>query len=97
MDYYFKILNSLRSNNINSEIYSGSSNFKAQLKYADKRGCKFVIICGEDEVSKELITLKNLVIGSKVSEDIQSREDWKKSKDAQKTFAFSDLLKEIKK
>ena len=38
MDYYFKILNYLRSNNINSEIYSGSSNFKAQLKYADKEG-----------------------------------------------------------
>jgi histidyl-tRNA synthetase len=97
MDYYFKILNLLRLNNINSEIYSGSSNFKAQLKYADKRNCKYVIICGEDEVSKELITLKNLVIGSKVSEDIKSREDWTQSKDAQKTFAFSNLLKEISK
>jgi len=97
MDYYFKILNLLRLNNINSEIYSGSSNFKAQLKYADKRNCKYVIICGEDEVSKELITLKNLVIGSKVSEDIKSREDWTQSKDAQKTFAISNLLKEISK
>jgi len=97
MDYYFKILNLLRSNNINSEIYSGSSNFKAQLKYADKRNCKYVIICGEDEVSKELITLKNLVVGSKVSEDIKSREDWTQSKDAQKTFAFSNLLNEISK
>ncbi len=97
MDYYFKILNLLRSNNVNSEIYSGSSNFKAQLKYADKRNCKYVIICGDDEVSKELVTLKNLVIGSKVSEDIKSREDWTQSKDAQKTFALSDLLKEIKK
>jgi len=67
------------------------------LKYADKRNCKYVIICGEDEVSKELITLKNLVIGSKVSEDIKSREDWTQSKDAQKTFAFSNLLKEISK
>ena len=97
MDYYFKILNLLRSNNINSEIYSGSSNFKAQLKYADKRNCKYVIICGEDEVSKELITLKNLIVGSKVSEDIKSREDWTQSKDAQKTFAFSNLLNEISK
>ena len=97
MDYYFKILNLLRSNNINSEIYSGSSNFKAQLKYADKRNCKYVIICGEDEVSKELITLKNLVVGSRVSEDIKSREDWTQSKDAQKTFAFSNLLNEISK
>jgi histidyl-tRNA synthetase len=97
MDYYFKILNLLRSNNINSEIYSGSSNFKAQLKYADKRNCKYAIICGDDEVSKEMVTLKNLEIGSKVSEDIKSREDWKQSKDAQKTFSFSDLVKEIKK
>ena len=66
MDYYFKILNLLRTNNINSEIYSGSSGFKGQLKYADKRKCKYAIICGDDEVSKELVTLKNLVLGSKV-------------------------------
>ena len=97
MEYYFKILNLLRSNNINSEIYSGSSNFKGQLKYADKKNCKYVIICGDDEVSKQLVTLKNLVIGSKVSENIKSREDWTQSKDVQKTFALSDLLKEIKK
>ena len=96
MDYYFKILNLLRSNNINSEIYVGTSNFKAQLKYADKRNCKYVIICGDNEVSKELVTLKNLVIGSKVSEDIKSRKDWTESKDAQKTFPLSDLLKVIK-
>lgn len=97
MEYYFKILNLLRSNNINSEIYSGSSNFKGQLKYADKRNCKYVIICGDNEVSKQSVTLKNLVIGSKVSENVTSREDWTQSKDVQKTFALSDLLKEIKK
>ena len=97
MDYYFKILNLLRSNNINSEIYSGSSNFKAQLKYADKRNCKYAIICGDDEVSKELVTLKNLVKGRKLSEDIKSREVWTQSKDTQKTFSLSDLLKEFKK
>ena len=92
-----KILNLLRSNNINSEIYSGSSGFKGQLKYADKRNCKYVIICGDDEVSKELVTLKNLVLGSKAAENIKSREDWTKSVDAQKTFPLSNLLKEIKK
>ncbi len=97
MDYYFKILNLLRTNNINSEIYSGSSGFKGQLKYADKRNCKYAIICGDDEVSKGLVTLKNLVLGSKTSENIKSREDWTKSTNAQKTFPLSDLLKEIKK
>ena len=97
MDYYFEILNLLRSNNINSEIYSGSSGFKGQLKYADKRNCKYVIICGDDEVSKKLVTLKNLVLGSKAAKNIKSREDWTKSVDAQKTFPLSNLLKEIKK
>ena len=95
-DYYFKILNLLRSNNINSEIYTGSSNFKSQLKYADKRNCKYAILCGDDEVAKELITLKNLEIGSKVSEEIKSREDWKGSKDAQKTFPISELIEKLK-
>ena len=83
MDYYFKILNLLRTNNINSEIYSGSSGFKGQLKYADKRNCKYAIICGDDEVSKGLVTLKNLVLGSK-AENIKTREDWTKSTDAKK-------------
>ena len=96
MNYYFKILNLLRLNNINSEIYSGSSGFKGQLKYADRRNCKYVIICGEKEVSKELVTLKNLVLGTKVSSRIKTREDWTQSKDVQKTFALSNLLKEIK-
>lgn len=96
MNYYFKILNLLRLNNINSEIYSGSSGFKGQLKYADRRNCKYVIICGEKEVSKELVTLKNLVLGTKVSSRIKTREDWTQSKDLQKTFALSNLLKEIK-
>ena len=68
-----------------------------KILYADKRNCKYVIICGDDEVSNELVTLKNLVLGSKVAENIKSREDWTKSVDAQKTFPLSNLLKEIKK
>ena len=96
-DYYFKILKLLRSNNINAEIYTGSSGFKAQLKYADKRNCKYAILCGEDEVAKELVTLKNLEIGSKISEEIDSREDWTQAKDAQKTFPLTSLIEEIKK
>ena len=85
------------SNNINAEIYAGSSGFKAQLKYADKRNCKYAILCGEDEVAKELVTLKNLEIGSKISEEIDSREDWTQAKDAQKTFPLTSLIEEIKK
>ena len=96
MDFYIKILNVLRSKNISAEIYSGSSNIKSQFKYADKRGCDFVILCGDDEVSKNVVTIKNLNIGKQMSENIKDRSEWKQSTDAQKTVAFDQLLNEIK-
>ena len=96
MDFYIKILNMLRSENISAEIYSGSSNIKSQFKYADKRGCDFVILCGDDEVSKNVVTIKNLNVGKQMSENIKDRSEWKQSTDAQKTVAFDQLLNEIK-
>ena len=96
MDFYIKILNMLRSKNISAEIYSGSSNIKSQFKYADKRGCDFVILCGDDEVSKNVVTIKNLNVGKQMSENIKDRSEWKQSSEAQKTVAFDQLLNEIK-
>ena len=96
MDFYIKILNMLRSENISAEIYSGSSNIKSQFKYADKRGCDFVILCGDDEVSKNVVTIKNLNVGKQMSENIKDRSEWKQSLEAQKTVAFDQLLNEIK-
>ncbi len=77
MDYYVNILNLLRTKNISAEIYSGSANIKSQLKYADKRGCNYVILCGDDEVSKNLVTIKNLEIGKQMSDSLKDRDDWK--------------------
>ena len=96
MDFYIKILNVLRSKNISAEIYSGSSNIKSQFKYADKKGCDFVILCGDDEVSKNVVTIKNLNVGKQMSENIKDRSEWKQSSEAQKTVAFDQLLNEIK-
>ncbi len=96
MDFYIKILNMLRSKNISAEIYSGSSNIKSQFKYADRRGCDFVILCGDDEVSKNVVTIKNLNVGKQMSENIKDRSEWKQSSEAQKTVAFDQLLNEIK-
>ena len=96
MDYYVKILNLLRTKNISAEIYSGSANIKSQLKYADKRGCNYVILCGDDEVSKNSVTIKNLEIGKQMSDSLKDRDDWKESSGSQKTVALDQLLNEIK-
>ena len=58
---YYEIINQLRENNINSEIYlDPSKNLKKQLIYADKKGCSLAIICGQEEFENNKLTIKKL-------------------------------------
>ncbi len=81
---YYKILESLRKNNINSEIFLDSKkNLGKQLTYANKRQCSVAVICGENEFKDNTITLKNL-LGAK-------------GENNQVTFPKENLINEIKK
>ncbi len=81
---YYEILDILRKNNINSEIFLDSKkNLGKQLTYANKRGCPIAVICGENEFKDSKITLKNL-LGIK-------------GEDNQITFSKEILVNEIKK
>jgi histidyl-tRNA synthetase len=80
---YYEILDFLRDNGINSELYLDSSkNLKKQLTYADKKGCPVAVIVGASEIKENKFTLKNL----------------KSSKENdQKTVLKESLIDEIKK
>ena len=81
---YYEILDILRKNNINSEIFLDSKkNLGKQLTYANKRGCPIAVICGENEFKDNKITLKNLL--------------GVKGEDNQITFLKENLVNEIKK
>ena len=81
---YYEILDILRKNNINSEIFLDSKkNLGKQLTYANKRGCPIAVICGENEFKDNKITLKNL-LGVKGDNN-------------QITFLKENLVNEIKK
>jgi histidyl-tRNA synthetase len=57
-----KTLKVLRENNINTELYPDqNAKLDKQLKYADKKGIPYVIIIGQEEVDKNIVTLKNLL------------------------------------
>ena len=61
LENYYEILNILRENNINSEIYLESKKkLSKQLEYASKRGLPLAIICGDNEFKDNTVTLKNL-------------------------------------
>jgi len=81
---YYEILNNLRKNNVNSEIFLNSEkNLGKQLTYANKRECPVAIICGENEFKDNKITLKNL-LGTK-------------GENNQITIPKENLINEIKK
>ena len=76
MQNYYSILNLLRDNGINSELYLDySKNLKKQLAYADKRGCPIAIIMGENEIKENKITLKKLTSSKENDQITVSKEN----------------------
>jgi len=38
-------------------------NFKGQFKYADRQNAKYVVVIGDDEINKGIVTLKDMTTG----------------------------------
>ena len=62
--YAFAVTAALRNAGISTIPYlDADKKFKNQMEFADKIGCKFSVIIGEDEVKDKVITLKNMNTG----------------------------------
>jgi len=61
MRYVFDIKKRLHF--LNADIYAGDADLRGQLSYADKRGVKWAIIVGEDEVEKGTVAVKDMETG----------------------------------
>ena len=58
---YYEIVDLLRENNINAEIFlSAKKNLGKQLELANKRELTVAVICGENEFKDNTVTIKNL-------------------------------------
>jgi histidyl-tRNA synthetase len=58
---YYEIVDQLRDNNINAEVFlSTKKNLGKQLELANKRQLTVAIICGENEFNDNTVTIKNL-------------------------------------
>ena len=55
--------NKLRSLGISTEIDLMDRSFKAQLKYANKIGAKYMIVLGDDEISTNIAKIKDMASG----------------------------------
>jgi histidyl-tRNA synthetase len=74
---YQAMVTELRQAGIRAEVYLGNpKNFGNQLKYADKRSSPIAVIEGGDEKERDVIQIKDLVLGAKIAETA-SLEEWK--------------------
>ena len=87
----------LRAAGIRAELYMGDSAMKAQLRYADARGARLVVIEGEDERAAGVVTLKDLALGAEKSAEIEDNAEWRASEHAQQQVKKADLVAEIQK
>ena len=94
---YQQMVSELRNAEIPAELYLGSKGFRAQLKYADKRGAPIAIIAGSNEFEKGEVTLKDLWLGAQLAREITDRDEWTKARPAQVTAQRGDLVAEVRK
>jgi len=64
--YALGILKKLREQGVAAEIYPDAAKFDKQMKYANKRGVPFVILTGDEEREKGMISVKNFISGTQV-------------------------------
>ena len=75
---YQTILVELRKAGIKSELYLGNpKDLGRQLKYADQRKSRFAIIMGSQELNRNVVQIKDLELGSKISTEINTHLEWK--------------------
>ena len=85
----------LRGAGVRAEVYLGGSGMKAQMKYADKRNASVTIIQGSDELERGEITLKDLILGSKLSREITDNAQWREGQPAQFSVPRDGLTKAV--
>ena len=69
--FCLKAIKKMRLEGINTELYPDADKMKKQMNHANKRNIPFVVLVGEEEMTSNTYTLKNMVSGEqfKVSLD----------------------------
>jgi histidyl-tRNA synthetase len=87
----------LRRAGIPAELFlGGSRNIGKQLKYADQWTVPLVLICGEDEQARGIVTLKDMDVGRRITGDIDNREEWLARRPGQREVPRGELLATVR-
>ena len=58
-----EVATKLRTEGINTQIYTNQDKIKKQFQYANKLNIPYVIVIGEDEIKDNKVSLKDMISG----------------------------------
>jgi len=61
--YCLPLLQKLRENGVNAEIFPEPAKMKKQMSYANNKNIPFVVLVGEKEMNQGVLTVKNMISG----------------------------------
>ncbi len=97
MGRYQRFTQALRKEGIRAEMYQGNwKKFGNQLKYADRMGAPIAIIQGGDERAENVVQIKDLIEGKRLSGEIEDNVAWREARVAQETVPEVDLVAKVK-
>ncbi len=66
-NYCLQVARLFREAGINTEVFPEPGKLKKQFRYADQKKIPFVVLAGEDEIKKGILTVKNMKTGEQIS------------------------------
>ena len=92
---YQKLAAKLRENGVDVEIFYGNRRaLKQQLSYADKKNSPLALLLGEDELKKNVVTVRDLRLGKELAEKITDKKQWKEQ--LQQQVSLSEVIEYVK-
>ena len=67
LKYVLPVAAGLRSGGVSVEVYPDSAKLKKQFEYCERKGIRFLSVCGESEATAGTVQLKNLATGEQRS------------------------------
>ena len=69
--YAIDVLHKLKDQGKKADIFLEDGKFKKKINYADKINAKYAVIIGEEEVSKNQVSIKNMESGEQFNKNIE--------------------------
>ena len=91
-----RVTTELRKAGLRAEAYMGSSGMRPQMKYADRRGAPAVVMVGEDELAKGVVTIKDLKVGAAEAKAITSNEEYREARPGQFEAPRADMVARLR-